>query len=120
MPAFSDDTTWVHLGDKKLYMHIPLVYELTTTHYYSVHTFSYIPSPLSTFESQLIDYRLVYIANTDVEYILPYSDDASGHCRRDLVQLALTTAGQEFLQKIPLAHLVAELIDNRLSPPSSP
>ena len=115
MPAFSDDTTWVHLGDKKLYMHIPLVYELATIHYYSVNTFSYVSLPLSTFEKQLIAYRLVYIANTDVKYIATIGD-STGDFRRNMVQLSLTIAGQEFLQKVPLVHLVAELIYNKLLP----
>lgn len=115
MPAFSDDTTWVHLGDKKLYMHIPLVYELATIHYYSVNTFSYVSLPLSTFERQLIDYRLVYIAHTDVEYIAATIGDSTGDFHRDMVQLSLTVEGQKFLWKVPLAYLIAELIDMRLS-----
>jgi len=116
MPAFSDDTTWVHLGDKKLYMHIPLVYELATIHYYSVNTFSYVSLPLSTFEKQLIAYRLVYIANTDVEYIASSIGDSTGDFRRNMVQLTLTVEGQKFLQKVPLVPLVAELSYNRLLP----
>lgn len=115
MLAFSADIAWVSSDNQKdpLYMSIPLVLKLAVIHHYAIHTFSYISLPVDEFESQLIDYHLVYIANTDVHHsVTSGSDDPS----RDMVMLALTVAGQEFLRKVPLVRLVAELIDHQFSP----
>lgn len=115
MLAFSDDTAWVRSDNQKdpLYMSIPIVLKLAVIHHYAIRTFSYISLPVEEFESQLIDYRFVYIANTDVHH----SDVCDpGDPPRDMVMLALTVAGQEFLKKIPSVRLVVELIDHQFSP----
>lgn len=116
MLSFSDDTTWVHADNQEdpLHMRIPIVLKLAVIHYYAVRTFSYISLPTDTFESQLIDYSLVYIANTDVHY--SDLDDGSGRASQSMVQLALTAKGQEFLRKAPQAKLAAELISHQFSP----
>lgn len=122
MLSFSDDTTWVHADDQAdpLHMRIPIVLKLAVIHYYAVRTFSYISLPTDTFEGQLIDYGLVYIANTDVHYSRQYPVD-DGVCEpcRSVVQLALTSQGQAFLRKVPKAKLVAELINHQFSPDRS-
>jgi len=115
MHTFSDSTGWV-CSDKQedsLYMSIPIVLKLAVTHHYAIRTFSYISLPTDEFENRLIDYRLVYIANIDVHY----SDiDDPDNPARDMVMLALTRAGQEFLRKVPKVKLVAELIGHQFSP----
>lgn len=115
MLPFSDDTAWIHSDnmEEPLYMSIPIVLKLAVIHYYAVRTFSYISVPTDEFESQLIDYHFVYIANTDVHH----SDvDGPGCAARDMVMLTLTVAGQEFLRKVPRVKLVAELISHQFSP----
>jgi len=119
MLLFSEDTAWVTIWvtvegiEEPLRMSMPLVLKLATIHYYAANTFSYISLPMDTFESCLIDYDLIYIANADVHD----SDlDNLGSPIRGRVQLALTVAGRDFLRKVPLVRLVAELVDHQFSP----
>lgn len=119
MRFFSDDTAQVHIADieEPLYMHIPVVLKLATIHYYAVNTFSYISTPLDFYESLLMDYRLIYIANADVHHSHQQFDNgSSGHVARDMVQLVLTAKGREFLRRVPQAGLVAALADHQFSP----
>ena len=122
MLLFSENTAWVTAWvtvegvEAPLRMSMPLVLKLATIHYYAENTFSYISLPMDTFESLLIDYHLIYMANKDVQYPLSYDDDSAGHCRWERVQLALTVAGWDFLRKVPLVSLVAELVDHQFSP----
>lgn len=114
MHLFSEDTAWVTANDieGRLYMSIPLVLRLATIHYYAESTFSYISVPIDTLESRLMRYHLVYISNADVYT----GEEHLGSPVRSMVQLALTVKGQEFLKKIPLVRLVAELISPQFSP----
>ncbi len=118
MHPFSKDVAWVHADDleEPLYMHLLMVLRLAVVYYYGDHTFSYVPLPVHAHESQLIDYGLIFIANTDIVEVELSATPPFSITRREMVQLAATENGRDFLEMVPLAALIIGLIANKKSP----